>query len=393
MTVKGGVRVALLAMVAGAFVVGGSRVGATPAVDAGVTLLRVPAGGIQPMAEIDEAGTIHLLFFAGEPMAGDVFYVTKRADSPAFSAPVRVNSQPGSVIAMGTVRGAQMALGRNGWVHVAWMGSEKAEPRGVGKQSPMLYARSAASGTGFEPQRSVVQHAVGLDGGGTLAADARGTVSVVWHAGAEHLGEEHRRVWVATSRDDGATFAREVAVTTVSAGVCGCCGMKAVPDGRGVLRVLYRAFSPPDHRDMYLLTSRGAGEPFDRRLLERWQIGACPMSTASAMTAGAETFIAWETNGEVAWARADHAASQGSPPISPPAPTKTRKHAAIAMGNGQVLLVWTEGMAWARGGTLHWRGYDRQGKPTALGGSAPGIPVWSRPAVIAHKQGGFTIVY
>jgi hypothetical protein len=41
-----------------------------------------------------------------------------------------VNSQPESAIAAGTIRGAQLAIGKAGRVHVAWNGSQNAEPVG-----------------------------------------------------------------------------------------------------------------------------------------------------------------------------------------------------------------------------------------------------------------------
>ena len=79
----------------------------------------------------------------------------------------------------------RMAAGanvKNGRPHVAWMGSKLAEPRAPGKEAPMLYTRLNDDGTAFEPQRNVIQHAVGLDGGGSVAADAAGNVHVAWHA-------------------------------------------------------------------------------------------------------------------------------------------------------------------------------------------------------------------
>ena len=59
---------------------------------------------------------------------GDVFYVHS-GDGVRFSKPMRVNRHPKSAIAMGNIRGAQLAVGKGGRVHVAWMGSDQAEPR------------------------------------------------------------------------------------------------------------------------------------------------------------------------------------------------------------------------------------------------------------------------
>jgi len=83
-----------------------------------------------------------------------------------------------------------MALGRNGRVHVAWNGSAAATPMGPvnaesgRRESSMLSSRLKDDGTGFEPERSLMTHTFGLDGGGTVAADADGNVYVAWHGKA-----------------------------------------------------------------------------------------------------------------------------------------------------------------------------------------------------------------
>lgn len=360
-----------------------------------VRLWKLPHGRLQPMADVDAAGTVHLIYFVGEPTAGDVWYSTRRRDAESFSEPRRVNSQPGSVIAIGTVRGAHLALGAAGRPHVVWMGSDGAAPRGPDGRSPMLYSRLGDGGE-FEPQRNVVTQAFGLDGGGTVAADAHGRVSVLWHADAGEGGEERRRVWMAASTDSGSTFAPEVAVS--EPGVCGCCGMSATIDRTGTTRALYRGFAPPDHRDMFLLSTDG--ETFHRGRLESWQLGACPMSTSAISMAGGAgvgddtATLAWETAGEVAWATVDSRTSAVSTPVRPRTPGGERKHPAIARSaDGRVLFVWTEGMSWNQGGTLHWQEYDRQRQPTVLGGSVGDVPAWSRPAALVDGEGRFTIFY
>lgn len=90
-----------------------------------VIVRRVPGAGIQPDAVRDTAGVIHLLYFAGEPAAGDLFYVRSTDDGGSFTPPLRVNSEPASAIATGTIRGGQLAIGRGGRAHVVWNGSGK----------------------------------------------------------------------------------------------------------------------------------------------------------------------------------------------------------------------------------------------------------------------------
>src|SRR5580765_4465155 len=112
-----------------------------------VTVARAPEGGIQPQAAVDSSGTIHLIFFKGNPSAGDIFYARQRPQDENFARPGRVNSEPAAAMAIGTIRGAQMAIGRVR-VHVAWNGLT---PKGgTYMDAPMLYARLNDAGMGFE---------------------------------------------------------------------------------------------------------------------------------------------------------------------------------------------------------------------------------------------------
>jgi hypothetical protein len=79
-----------------------------------VSVRRVANGGIQPQVAVEPNGTIHMIYFSGDPKSGNLFYVRSSARGEAFSRPLRVNSQEGSVTAMGTIRGGQIAVGGNG---------------------------------------------------------------------------------------------------------------------------------------------------------------------------------------------------------------------------------------------------------------------------------------
>lgn len=359
-----------------------------------VKLLRVPDGGLQPQTMVDATGVIHLIYFAGDPRAGDVFYVRSK-DGTQFSQPIRVNSQQGSAIAVGNIRGAHIALGKNGRVHVAWMGSEKAVPRGPGEAAPMLYSRLNDTGTAFEPQRNIIQEAVGLDGGGSVAADTTGNVYLVWHAPEPGTrGEDQRCVWIARSKDEGKTFAPEQRANSEPTGACGCCGMRAYAESKGSLWVLYRSARETVHRDMYLLKSTNQGASFSSQKLDPWNIRTCPMSSMSLLEAPEGTVAAWETNGQVYCAHLDPQTGKPSSPLAAPGTGKGRKHPVVAVNAaGEVILVWTEGMGWNRGGTLVWQVFDKAGQPNGSRGRTEGVPTWSLVAVVARPDGGFTILY
>jgi hypothetical protein len=238
-----------------------------------VTIVKTPDGGIQPQAVVDADGTLHLIYFKGEAGAGDLYYVRRSAGQERFSKPIRVNSQPGSAIAAGSVRGGQLALGKSGRIHVAWNGSgrgEKDNENGV----PMLYARLNDAANGFEDERNLMRDSAILDGGGTVAADGAGNVYVAWHgvkAGGER-GEEHRKLWIARSTDQGKTFSVEEPAWTKPTGACACCSTRAFADSTGSAYLLYRSAEAEVNRDIYLLTSTDKGESFDGTVLHKWRV-------------------------------------------------------------------------------------------------------------------------
>jgi len=351
-----------------------------------VELLRVPDQGLQPKVVVDEKGVVHLTYFKGEPSHGDVFYA--RIDGKnGISRPVQVNTAPDSAIATGNVRGPQLAVGRQGRVHVAWMGSDRA-PRAL-DAVPMLYTHMRSDGT-FEAERNIHQNAGPIDGG-SIAADEAGGVYVSWHAEMPgEKGEANRRAWVARSTDEGQTFAKEEAASPAAFGACGCCGTGGFVDRQGSLYVLFRAAHEEEHRDTVLLRSIDRGRTFSARSLQDWNLKACPMSTFSMAEGAGAVVAAWETAGQVYWTRVDRAGD----PIAAPGGTGVRKHPSIARNaHGETLLAWTEGMGWSKGGSLAWQRYDGNGAPAGAIGRADGVPAWSLVAVYPRADGTFTIIY
>lgn len=374
-----------------------------------VQLLRVPNEGIQPQVAVAPDGTVHMLYYKGEAGSGDIFYVASNDSGRSFSDPVRVNSQPGSAIAAGTIRGAHLALGKGGRVHVAWNGSGKATPKGLPNpqlpedspyrhSSPMLYSRLNDQGTQFEPQRNLMTSTYALDGGGSIAADAAGNVYVVWHANSVDgaPGEGARAVWVAASSDNGQTFSAESRANPVPTGACGCCGLRATTGQRGRLFVLYRSAEKIVHRDMYLLASEDRGATFTSTKLDDWQIGQCVMSSAAFHSSEHGLLAAWETEEQVKFARVDGLRELTGPDIiAPQRQQQTRKHPVLTVNSrGDVILAWTEGTGWQRGGAIAWQVFDREGKSIdGRGGRTDGVPVWSHVAAFAGPGDDFTVVY
>jgi hypothetical protein len=361
------------------------------ALTAAISVERLPDSGVQPQT-ISTGDATHLIYLTGDPKAADIVY-RSRTGQAEWSAPLRVNNQPGSAIAIGTIRGPQMALGRNGRVHVVWNGSSIAEPKPAHGGSPMLYARLTDDGKSFTAQRNLMTATHELDGGGSVAADAQGNVLVFWHASPAGIsGETNRAVYLARSTDEGGTFTAERAVSPVGSGACGCCGLTALANARGEAFVLFRTARTLMQRDMALLASTGGGENFKEVLADTWLVGACPMSSAGLASAGDQTWAAWETNGRIQLARfANGAWTTKLPAVGP---LQGAKHPRVAINSrGEALVVWTEGTGWQKGGALAWQMFDANGQPAAGQGRRDGVPAWSHATVYARPDGGFVILY
>ena len=357
-----------------------------------VELKRVPDHGIQPQTAVDGQGTVHLVYFKGDPSQGDLFYARSK-DGESFSDPIRVNSVPGTAIAIGNIRGARIAVGRHGNVYVVWNASPKLGNPALGR-SPMLFSRLIANGAAFEPERNLIHTAYGIDGGGGIAADQEGRVYVFWHAPIPgHQGEEFRRVWVTRSTDDGKSFAPERIAWDRRTGACGCCSLDAYADSLGRLYVLFRSAQDIVHRDMYLLESTDHGTSFHGSDISKWNVGYCVMSSEAFTSGRAGIFGAWETEKQVHFGSINPETATASD-VAVSNDAANQKYPALALNQeGLVLVSWTEGMRWKLGGSVHWQLFDSAGKRIGNPGSSDGVPAWSLVAAYLQPNGNFVVLY
>lgn len=357
-----------------------------------VELKRVPGGGIQPQTVVDLEGTVHLVYFKGDPSEGDLFYARSK-DGVMFSAPIRVNSVPGTAVAVGNIRGARIAVGRRGRVYVVWNGSRKTGDPALGR-SPMLFTRLNDEGTSFEPERNLIHTAYGIDGGGGIAADQQGRVYVFWHAPIPgHQGEEFRRVWMTRSTDDGKSFAPEKIAWDRPTGACGCCSLDAYADPAGRIYVLFRSAQEIVHRDMYLVESTDHGSSFHGSDVSKWNVSYCVMSSEAFTSGRASIFGAWETEKQVHFGSVDPRTATATD-VAVSSDPANQKYPALASNRDAFLLVsWTEGMGWKRGGSAHWQLFDSAGRRIGDPGSANGVPAWSLVAAYAERNGDFAVLY
>lgn len=357
-----------------------------------VVLKRVPEGGIQPQTAVDQNGTVHLVYFRGDPSEGDLFY-SRSKDGIRFSDPIRVNSVSGTAVAIGNIRGARLAVGRRGRVYVVWNGSRKTADPAQG-HSPMLYTRLDDAGTAFEAERNLIHTAYGIDGGGGLAADQRGRVYVFWHAPIPgRRGEDSRRVWMTRSDDDGKIFEPERVVWDQPTGACGCCSLAAYADPSGRLDILFRSAKEVVHRDMYLLESKDHGETFSGADISKWNIGACVMSSEAFASGPQGTVAAWETEKQIHFGFV-HSDPANMTDSAVSKEIKNEKYPSLAINHsGLVLVAWTEGMGWKRGGSVRWQLVDSTGRSLGNPRGTDGVPAWSLVSAYPQKNGNFVVLY
>ena len=351
---------------------------------AGVGAVRVegvPEGGLQPEVVTDGRGVVHLVYLRGDPKAAEVRYTWRRLREP-WQPSVTVNSQLGSGMAMGSIRGPQLALVGKGGVQVLWNGAA------VQGRSPLWLAGRRAGERSFAEQRDLLGDGTALDGGASIAADGAGGVFVVWHGNraGEGAEEQRRLVFVRTSKDGGETFGEAVPVNAGQPGVCACCSLRALAGGKEGLRIFFRSAVTMETRTMTLLSQ--AQEGWSAREVEPWKVAACPMSSAALAVDRDRLLGAWETAGQI---RVGWISTVDAPAVT--VATASAKHPVAAISSqGKVLLAWLEGSGWNRGGSAVWQELDLKLRAVGSKGTAPGVPAWGRVAVYAEPQGDFVVL-
>lgn len=350
-----------------------------------VKLERTPNEGLQPRVVMQADGTRHLVYYLGKPEAGDLFYQVGKTGA-AESSPVRVNSISASAISMGTIRGAQLAVDSHGIPHFIWNGSN--QTRKSDAAGPALYythRRTSGERIAFMPQQTI-SAGWPVDGGGAIAADHEGRVFVLWHSGSAGATEQERRIFLRISSPPTGEFGEPRSINPPASGVCPCCAMQAATDREGRLYVVYRAARQGIHRDIILLISEDGGLTFQSRVLDRWELSACPMSSMAFGELENRMLVGWEKEDRVKFSTIAESGSRVDGPYFPSGEGVHRKHPVFAISpQGTILLAWTEETGWNKGGSVAWQIFNDALQPAGGVHRLPaGVSVWSFAAAYFH---------
>jgi hypothetical protein len=331
-----------------------------------VQIIQTPGGGSVPDAEIDGDGTVHLAYVAGQ----DAFYAKLTNNGKMFSAPLRINSEPGSVHPPNMFRGPDLALGRAGRVHVVWY--VNAYQRKLPKdQWGVFYSHLDSGKNAFAPSRNLNRTP---SDNYSIAANGNGDMAVIWMAA---------KLFVTTSRDNGETFGDSEAVPV--ADPCECCASRAFFSKDGTLYVDYRE-KANNQRDMHLLTHTKSDATFTKQRISStpWQVNACPMAGTFLGGAKGGLIMAWETKGQIFYSRFDPAKGLVQPPEIKAA-AKGKWPIALAAPDGTVLV------SWKNGSNLAWQRFDAADKRIGASESQPSRNA-HRHAGVVTKDGNFLLI-
>lgn len=318
-----------------------------------VQFASTPGNGQVPDAEIDSAGTIHLAYVSGS----DAYYAKSTDGGKSFSPPLRINSEQGSVHPPNMYRGPDLAIGKQGRVHVIWYVNsyQRKLPK---EQWGVFYSYLDPSQSAFVEGRNLNHKP---SDNYSLAADDAGNVAVVWMAG---------KLFVSSSADNGTTFGKPETVSL--ADPCECCGSRAFFSRDGALYIAYRE-KANNMRDMHLLR-RAPGQPaFTTQKISStpWQVNGCPMTGTFLTGAKNDLLMAFETKGQISYARLNSTGAFATPKEIKAA-DRGKWPIALAAPDGMVLV------SWKNGSTLYWQLHDATDKPSG--------EVHSRPSRNPHRH-------
>jgi hypothetical protein len=348
-------------------------------------------GRYNPFVAADPRGGFYLAYVERKAGISNVM-LQRSSDGKSFSAPARVNDQPGDA----TVRNEnppKLAIGPTGQIYVCW-----ANERGRWKGN-IRFARSLDGGKTFSPAININSDAALQPAGHafqSVTVDKKGQIYVTW------IDERNKKstdrgaeIWMSTSANEGRTFSPD---RRVLSDVCECCRTHLQIDASGRMFLSYRTVpaSGPMYRDIVLAVSQDGGKTFSKTIVNEdgWEVNACPVAgPALSVDSEGEVAITWFTGGGdrpglYYASSSDHGTSFSPRRLLSPN-QKLGKHSQAAMiSKGRLLVVWDDmaDTTLTRWGLLDLKDLRLQELGSQEGASFPVVAISKQTALIAAAQ-------
>lgn len=212
----------------------------------------------------------------------------------------------------------------------------------------LMFARSLRFGRKFDkPIRITDKDKPSSNAFSYLAVAPNGDIYAVWLDGRNPKGTAPgtSHVYLAKSTDQGATFSRNI---ELAKNICPCCRPTIAFGETGEVHVSWRGVAENDVRDIFVATSYDNGATFAapvRVAADNWKISGCPHSGASMVTKGRRLYVAWHSEGDgtnagvrVAWS--DDAGRTFSRAVIASADILDTNHPMLSVSeDGRVLMI------------------------------------------------------
>jgi len=118
------------------------------------------------------------------------------------------------------------------------------------------------------------------------------------------------------------------------------------------------------------------------------------MSSEALLSSARGVLAGWESEKQVYFGRVPAGANTVQTPVAAPGTGHNRKYPSLAVNaRGETLFVWTEDMAWKKGGSAAWQAYDGDLRPESAAGKTEGVPAWGLVAAFARPDGSFAVMF
>jgi hypothetical protein len=241
--------------------------------------------------------------------ATDLHFTRSEDGGKTWSAPIRVNPDPGGVWGF-AVSKPRIAVGPTGTIHVFYPANDKSPKTGLDVVSAR-YIRSTDNGKRFgapivlnrpadRDREDILGEGLTMTNSfGTMGVAPDGTVITAWQDVAQMKdSSDGADGAVAISTNDGESFEPE-RIALPGNDVCPCCQL-TLAFGEDTAYMGYRKIYD-DGRDSTVARSTDGGRTFDaegRLDLARWDIDGCPLKPTEMVVDGEHLYVATYTGGE-----------------------------------------------------------------------------------------------